>query len=270
MTDQEQDLQTTPPPFMARPVAEVIGPQVPQPWRFWPAMGFSMAVLAVFFVLQAIVSIIHVVIETEVLDNELSASFSEMPHIGLCVSIAVLVSCPAGMILVYVFARLCKTMSVKEYLGLTMPSPGQVAKWLLLMIAFIALSAISAIILKQHASAEFLVNACKSAVILPLFLFSFIILAPVFEELFFRGFLFTSIQYTVLGTRGAILLSSLLWAIIHTQYDWFGMVTILTLGIMLGIARARTNSTYLVILMHIFQNFIAISAMMIELHISAG
>ena len=46
---------------------------------------------------------------------------------------------------------------------------------------------------------------------------------PVFEELFFRGFLLEGFRRTFLGTTGAVVLTSLLWAVIHTQYDLYYM-----------------------------------------------
>jgi len=40
-----------------------------------------------------------------------------------------------------------------------------------------------------------------------------------FEELFFRGFLFRGLSSSFMGPVGAVLVTSALWALIHTQYD---------------------------------------------------
>ena len=54
---------------------------------------------------------------------------------------------------------------------------------------------------------------------------SVIIVAPIIEEFLFRGFLYSQLARTRLGGWGSVCLSSLLWTIIHFQYDlsflWF-------------------------------------------------
>ena len=59
---------------------------------------------------------------------------------------------------------------------------------------------------------------------------SVIIIAPVIEEFLFRGFLFSQLSRTKLGGWGSVCLSSLLWTIIHFQYEF---LILLVLFIML-------------------------------------
>lgn len=87
--------------------------------------------------------------------------------------------------------------------------------------------------------------------------YSCAVAAPVFEELFFRGFFFRGIQQSRLGNVGAVLITSFFWSIIHVQYDLPLIIWIFLLGILLGIARARSNSTYLTIALHALLNLIA-------------
>ena len=49
---------------------------------------------------------------------------------------------------------------------------------------------------------------------------------------------------------GAIVLTSLIFGAMHTQYTWLGMLDTAAWGLMLGIARWRSGSTVLTIIMH--------------------
>jgi membrane protease YdiL (CAAX protease family) len=60
-----------------------------------------------------------------------------------------------------------------------------------------------------------------------------------------------------LGTIGGILLTTVLWAVLHVQYDIFGVASVALTGILLGYARIRTGSTLTAVAMHIFGNLIA-------------
>jgi membrane protease YdiL (CAAX protease family) len=84
-----------------------------------------------------------------------------------------------------------------------------------------------------------------------------VVAAPVFEELFFRGFLLAGFQRTILGTAGAVVVTSLLWAVIHTQYDLYYMATIFVRGVVLGLARVHSGSLILPIGLHAFVNGLA-------------
>lgn len=85
-----------------------------------------------------------------------------------------------------------------------------------------------------------------------------LLLAPVAEELLFRGLLFTRIRGTRLGSAGAILITSLLFAALHLQYDLAGQAMVLTDGLFFALTRDRTESTPLTILLHASGNLVAI------------
>ncbi|NJN23147.1 MAG: CPBP family intramembrane metalloprotease [Acaryochloridaceae cyanobacterium RL_2_7] len=56
----------------------------------------------------------------------------------------------------------------------------------------------------------------------PIWLFlAIVIMAPLFEEFLFRGFMFKGMENSWLGILGTILVTSFIWAIIHVQYDLF-------------------------------------------------
>jgi membrane protease YdiL (CAAX protease family) len=85
---------------------------------------------------------------------------------------------------------------------------------------------------------------------LPLLLLAILVAAPVSEELFFRGFLLRGWAASRLGTVGAVVLTSAIWAVVHTQYDWIIVGQIFGLGLLLGWLRLRSGSTVLTIVLH--------------------
>jgi uncharacterized protein len=74
--------------------------------------------------------------------------------------------------------------------------------------------------------------------------------APIVEEFVVRGFMFRGWSQSFVGPIGAIVLTSALWAMSHTQYSWFGRVEVFVIGLALGHFRWRSNSTWLTVMVH--------------------
>jgi membrane protease YdiL (CAAX protease family) len=83
---------------------------------------------------------------------------------------------------------------------------------------------------------------------------AFILAAPVGEELLFRGFLFRGLVREPRDALPGILAISLLWSLLHIQYDWFGRSLVFALGMLLGYVRLYSGSTTLVIVLHVLLN----------------
>jgi len=90
-----------------------------------------------------------------------------------------------------------------------------------------------------------------------LLVIAFAVAAPLWEELFARGWLYRGWSESRLGPYGAILLSSIVWTVMHLQYDWFFFGEIFSIGLLLGYLRYRSNSTWLTIVLHGLNNFAA-------------
>ena len=76
------------------------------------------------------------------------------------------------------------------------------------------------------------------------------------EEFVVRGFMFRGWSQSFLGPIGAIVLTSAVWAMTHTQYDWFGDFEIFVTGLALCYVRWRSGSTWLTVMVHSAVNFI--------------
>jgi membrane protease YdiL (CAAX protease family) len=95
-------------------------------------------------------------------------------------------------------------------------------------------------------------------------LVAIVFVAPLGEEVVFRGFLFRSLMRPRYEWH-AISAIALAWALLHMQYDWLGMAQIFVLGLVLGWFRWASGSTTLTVVMHVLINFEA----MIETAIKA-
>jgi hypothetical protein len=91
-----------------------------------------------------------------------------------------------------------------------------------------------------------------------LLVIAFCVAAPVTEEFFARGFLYRGWSESFLGPAGAIVLSSLVWTMLHMQYDWFFLGEVFSIGLLLGYLRYRFKSTWLTIFVHGLNNLAAV------------
>lgn len=89
---------------------------------------------------------------------------------------------------------------------------------------------------------------------LPLLWFATVLVAPAGEEIMFRGYLFRGFVRPERSAWPAIVVISLLWAVLHLQYDWAGMSEIFVAGLFLGWVRWRSGSTLLTFLLHALFN----------------
>ena len=90
-----------------------------------------------------------------------------------------------------------------------------------------------------------------------------VLLAPLFEELFFRGFIQPLLSRT-LGTIGGVLLTAVLFGALHGfEYSWVWQYALfITLaGVVFGILRARTNSIIPSMVMHGCFNAVSVVAL---------
>lgn len=81
-----------------------------------------------------------------------------------------------------------------------------------------------------------------------------IVAAPIGEEILFRGFLLRGFIRERRDVLPGILAISLLWALLHVQYDWFGAALVFAIGVYLGYVRYFSGSTTLVIILHMLLN----------------
>ena len=101
---------------------------------------------------------------------------------------------------------------------------------------------------------------------LPALLLGAVIVAPAGEEIVFRGFLFRSWARSDRTMWPAIVVISLLWATLHVQYDWTGILQIFVIGLFLGWMRWRSGSLLLTFLLHALFNLEGTLETVLQIH----
>ena len=159
-----------------------------------------------------------------------------------------------------VIAAKIRKLSLRNYFALEGFSRRNLALGLACLIALIVgFSAIEILFGidggSKHVEATY--RAAKAAGMLPLLWLSVVVVAPVTEELFFRGFLHRGWAPSWLGVTGTIVLTSVLWALLHQQYNVFGILLIFVMGLIFGWMRQRSGSTLLPMVLHTVNNLLA-------------
>lgn len=242
----------------------------PKPWGLWATIGFSAIIAAVCFVCGFIFTIGFVILAKVLApDLDLGEFVESLGSNGLFVASLECILTPLAVGLILLFARLRKGITVKDYLGLHKPLWKPLSLWLLVMVLYAAVYDAGTYITDRPVP-EFMLYTYNSISFKPLLWFAVIIAAPIVEELFFRGFLLKGIEHSRVGPFGAVMVTALLWAGIHTQYDLFVVFGTFGLGVLLGLASIKTKSVYVPIAMHMVWNLLATVELVIAIELGYG
>jgi len=238
-------------------------------WGAWATVGFGLVIFIVFSTVQslALIAVIFPDLLSFLRSLPAQPDFYELMNtmltllttrMGLITSVATCASAIIGVGFILLFTMIRKGVSIAEYLGLKRITVKQILAVLGIMAAFIVLSDGLGLLINREASNDFVVNVYTTSIWPVLLWASLIIFAPIFEEAFFRGFLFEGFRQSRLGPIGAVLLTAFAWALLHIQYDFYGIATIFVMGILFGIVRIRTGSLWSTLIMHAFANMVAL------------
>lgn len=242
--------------------------------RFWGPVTtilWGVFVLIAFAITQAITVVVYILLTRGAVSGiEASTLIAQLRYDGRLLAwctFATTIVCGGATLFV---VKLKQGSNLKDYLGLTLPSRRQFFGWLVVLIAFIGLSDGVSIFLGKSIVPEFMVETYGSLHSHWILWLALLIAAPLFEELFFRGFLIKGLSVSTLRWYGAVIISAAAWALIHVQYDLYGVVTVFVLGLILGAARAKTGSTILTMCLHSFSNLIATTEVVFHLRGVSG
>ena len=163
---------------------------------------------------------------------------------------------PRGCLSV-LFAKLRKGPELRDYLGLRWPTRKELFIWTVGLLGLMVASDCLTVALGRPIVPEIMVEVYRNTSFLPILWLGMFIGAPLSEEILFRGFLFRGLCESRIGGIGTVFLTAGLWASIHIQYDAYGIATILASGIVLGLARLKSGSVPLCMVMHGMMNLLA-------------
>jgi uncharacterized protein len=227
-------------------------------WEFWPTIGFSVAIFALYFAATFFVTAGFILFQYSTDPSvDLTQIAQSLTSNGLLISLSVIVSGIVGIGFIVLFIRFRKGISFSDYLAL---KPLNKKTLFIILGVFAGLFVLSLLIdniIKVPQDAEFSIQAYMTSVWPPLLWIATVVAAPFFEEIFFRGFLFVGINRSRLGAVGAIIITAVLWAALHTQYSSYGMITILILGLAFGAVRIISGTLWSTLILHSLWNLAA-------------
>lgn len=224
------------------------------PYGLLPSTTITILVLAVYFTIH-----IATIAALAGYEGERVGYPSGLNHAtGFMVSISILISVPVCLALLRLFMKLRSREYISFYINPKLPSPAQAAKWLLITLVAEAIYMTITVALHRPMVNDFVRYVYETSYSMPLFILMIGFMGPLFEESLFRGFLLRCAINTPLGWLGASVYTSVLWAGIHLQYDLIDMGYVLTLGILFSLARIKTGSITLPLMMHSLNNILSI------------
>jgi membrane protease YdiL (CAAX protease family) len=224
--------------------------EFPPPWGFWSTAGwtllaFGLAVLAVsgwVFCLNW---------------GQLEATPDPQHDTSFTLQLILLNAVQLGVLAVA--ARLAG-WPVGRYLGLVAPRRGDVLYAIAAVALLLGALEILTHVLDRDSVTPFqgeTYRTARAAGVLAMLWLAFVVAAPLGEEITFRGFMFRGWAASPLGAPGTILVTSLIFSALHTQYDWFGTLQTFCMGALLGWLRWRSGSTILTIGLHMAINLVS-------------
>ncbi|WFU84754.1 type II CAAX endopeptidase family protein [Bradyrhizobium sp. CIAT3101] len=160
---------------------------------------------------------------------------------------------PASIGVLWIAIRMARR-GFAEYLALNWPSAGEVIRALSIMTMILAIELFVTAKLNVPTSPVQRTIVAGGVVGLIVWFVGTCVGAPIIEELLFRGFIFRGWSQSFLGPVGTIVLASAIWAMQHTQYDWYSRFCLFISGLAFGHFRARTGSTWLPVIAHSAMN----------------
>jgi membrane protease YdiL (CAAX protease family) len=230
-------------------------------WPFLQTLGWGVIIVIVSAVIQGLIFGAIAIVDlygrnalTDLSPQYLAQTMLFQAGRGDVVFAAIIVSnlvCVAAILLIV----LLKGHTLKAYLSLHTIRASTLLAWMLILAGFVILAEGTAAFFGVDFGGDTMTNLYKAMDSLWLFWVAAVLAAPLFEEVMFRGFLFRGFQASILGTGGTVVLTALLWAALHIQYNLYGMGFIAATGILFGIARAWTGSLIVPMALHAALNF---------------
>jgi membrane protease YdiL (CAAX protease family) len=226
-------------------------------WGAFSTLGWSILIAIAFVVVQVLVTGAFLLRTNGDPGDKMRAALEALKFNGTFLALCTFATCLVCTPLILGIVKLKRGATLKDYLGLRLPLLKSLLASSVIVLAVCFLSDAISRLLGKATLPEFMLKSYESASPRWLLWLALVVAAPVFEEICFRGFMFRGIAASRIGWRGATIVTAILWALIHLQYDWYETFIVFALGLVLGVARALTNSTILTIWLHGLINALA-------------
>ena len=232
-------------------------------WGYWATLGWAiLAFLAGQFIAFAALLQLHAGAWNSILAT---------PFDGVLVTQFIVISNPVTIAVIALAVRLVRANQA-EYLGFKWPPPRDVIVGIAGLIGLIAVCDALLYLSGGALVTPFQLQSYTTATAegwLPAMFAAAVLVAPAGEEIMFRGFLFRGWARSERTVWPAIIVISVLWAGLHIQYDWTGVLQIFVIGLFLGWMRWRSGSTLLTFLLHALFNLEGTMETLVQVHFLA-
>jgi len=228
-------------------------------WGFWGTLLWGVVIAFLIFLGQVLPLFGYMLFEGTKISVE---SFLDLAnHVetdATLLSVSVIGSAFIVVPLVFGIAKLKRGSVLKEYFDLRGYSWKTFWTWMGILVLLLVFEGYAIEAFGAEEIPSFMMNIEYPTVSSMWFLvFSVIFMAPLVEEVVFRGFLLKGFSNSFMGVWGAVILTSALWAMIHLQYEFAYVAVIFVVGLVFGYARIQTNSIFVPMTMHFFMNLVA-------------
>jgi membrane protease YdiL (CAAX protease family) len=221
-----------------------------RPWGFWATLGWGLFAAATGLFAAVTCAVIWTLTHQLRLPDPANAIY------GLTAMIAASLT-PLAVLAV---ATRIRHLSLRDYLALGPIPCRELTVGICCLAVLIAVCEAAAALAGVDEGSRYMITTYRAAQLagaLPLLWVALVVVAPVGEELLFRGFLHRGWAPSRLGAWGTVAVTSALWAALHQQYDWGGILVIFLMGLLFGWLRQRSGSTTLTIVLHALNNLVA-------------
>lgn len=227
-------------------------------WSLQATLLWGLVIAGVFLGAQTIVASVYVHIASAGLSPaERQLHYDQLIRDGDLLALVTIVSgLISGLLTVFITARKAGSQW-RHYLGLYAVCGRQLLKWCLGFVALLLALELVTLFLERSIAPDFMTEVYESADSKLLLFVAVVVAASAFEEVFFRGFLLEGLRHSALGSAGGVIVTAALWSVVHVQYDVFGMASIFCIGLLLGMAKVKTGSIWLPIVLHAMNNALA-------------
>jgi membrane protease YdiL (CAAX protease family) len=219
-----------------------------KPLGLWASLAWGVAVLIVWIGTQ--VAIVGAALA------RLGWEDADLAQNALAVGIVTIAATPPALAVAALAARSTRC-GIAEYLALRWPTRGDALTGVIAIALLIAAVDALSLLAGRDVSPDFVTNLYRNARdsgALALLVVALVGAAPLVEEVLFRGLLLPGLAASFLRPAGAILLTSVVWASMHLQYEPFYLIQASAIGVTFGWLRWRSGSTLLTIGLHALVN----------------
>ena len=241
---------------------ETISDEINKPWSAKATLGLTLLIFVLYFIVSIIVLGIGAgieVVESGVNpENAVALGSNASQKLALdgdfnAINYLICALCLSPLI--FYFAHRRKITTSAAYLGFDkLPNKATFFNFNLAIFVYFIFSYFTSSALAVE-TPQSMIDIYNSTDYLFLLFFAVVIIAPIFEELIFRGFIFKGLEGSPLGVIATIIITSILFTLIHSgQYDFTILAILFPLALILGLSRYRSGGIYLPIYLHFVNN----------------